>query len=74
MTLDRLGQRYGCDPIAFLDSNLMDWSLRLLIAQAGNEQDREDREAMQAEAEGKLRVREVNEETKLSRALKRRKK
>ena len=51
----------------------MDWGLLMAISQAGCQQDREDREAMKAELDGRARVREVEEETPLSQAVKRKK-
>lgn len=43
------------------------------IAQAGSEQDRRDRDDMQAEIDGKSIIREVKGETRLSKAVKRKK-
>lgn len=73
VTLDRLGQRYGVNPVTLLDGDLLDWGLLMAISQAGAEQDRIDREKMKAEAAGKAYAGPVEGETPLSAALKRRK-
>lgn len=74
MTLDRLAQRWGVNPLSLVpDGNMLDWSLLMEIAQAGSEQDRRDRDDMQADIDGKSVIREVKGETRLSKAVKRKK-
>lgn len=69
-----MAQRWGVNPLSLVpDGNLLDWSLLMEIAQAGSEQDRRDRDDMQAEIDGKSIIREVKGETRLSKAVKRKK-
>jgi hypothetical protein len=71
VALDRLGQRYHCNPLSLLALDVLDWSLLLCIAQAGAEQDKEDMEAWHARQSGKLRAVPVTGDSRVQQAKRR---
>ena len=68
LTLDRLGQRYGLNPVSLIPDGphgLVEWSLLIAIAQTGCKADREEMEAAKASRNGMVYARKVEGESPL---------